>query len=299
MTTSRFYRLHLAIPVMVLASLAPAQFVSREHSHSIGNAAYASLTASIEAGDEGSKDGNKTMPLTLSRPSWFKFTPPFHLAAPAAAPQPVLPEDDQDQIQALSEIREPAERKERFIDLISPEIDTANAEVLKERAKLAGIAYQITRDRDISSEDASWLKDLSVRYETDEGDIQELMNRVDLVPPSLALSQAALESGWGTSRLARDHLALFGQTNGGNGYAEFESLSEGVASYIRNLNTHPAYTDFRQARAAMRAAGKAIDGYELASHLTSYSELGQGYIKKVRSLMKFNDLHLVQEVSMR
>lgn len=294
MTTNRFYRLYLALPAMVLVSLTPAQFVSGGHTHAFASSAHAS-TSSIEARDEQerAKDGNTS----LTKPAWLTFSFPFRPHTPLS--QPSLPADDQEQIESLSDIKEPAERKERFLDLISPAVEAANANVLEDRARLAGIAHQLSLHMAPSSEDASWLKDLAIRYETDEGDVQELMNRVDLVPASLALSQAALESGWGTSRLARVHLALFGQTNGGDGYAEFQSLSEGVASYVRNLNTHPAYAEFRQARAGMRATGRTIDGYELAAHLTSYSELGQGYIKKVRSLMKFNDLHLVQEVSMR
>ena len=133
----------------------------------------------------------------------------------------------------------------------------------------------------------------------------ELLTRVDIVPTSLALAQAAEESGWGTSRFAAEGNAVYGQWTWGEkaivpekqrkemgnyGIASFETLQESVCAYMINLNTHNAYADLRIKRASMRKKGEKITGYELAGQLTKYSERGEEYVTGLRSLMDYNQL---------
>ena len=121
-------------------------------------------------------------------------------------------------------------------------------------------------------------------YGTDPFDVQELLNRMDVVPPSLALAQAAEESGWGTSRFARQGNALFGQYtyNAKPGIVpaqrdadrrhrvrSHDNLLAAVRAYVHNLNSHWAYEDFRRKRSRLRRAGETISGYVLAGELRS------------------------------
>jgi Bax protein len=115
-----------------------------------------------------------------------------------------------------------------------------------------------------------------------------------VVPVSLALAQAALESGWGTSRGARNGHSVFGHMRFGDDdegrLRHFADLPAAVEAYALNLNTHRAYAEFRRARAAYRAEGKPLDGHSLAQHLHRYSERRMDYVRDVRGLMRANAL---------
>jgi len=132
---------------------------------------------------------------------------------------------------------------------------------------------------------------------------------------SLALAQAAIESGWGTSRFAREGNALFGQWVWGEAakglipedrqdgmnhkIRAFESPLEAVTSYIRNLNTHRAYRHMRDIRATMRSEGRMPDGHVLAEGLEAYSEKGRDYIDLVRDIIAANDLRALDHATLR
>jgi Bax protein len=203
----------------------------------------------------------------------------------------------------------PAERKQRFLSLVLPLVLAVNEEIAGDRAQLLALQLHLDTGARPSGEQADWLTALARHYEvpltTDwEADIEDLLQRVDQVPPSLALAQAALESGWGTSRFALEGNALFGERTWGErglqeiGAAEgtrhrarsFDRLLDGVAAYMQNLNSHPAYAEFRQARAEMRSAGEQPTGSALIGHLTRYSERGNAYTRQVRKLIKANRL---------
>ena len=144
----------------------------------------------------------------------------------------------------------------------------------------------------------------------DEGEItakllKTLKTMVDIVPPSLAIAQAAIESGWGTSRFTAEGNALYGQwaeegegamvpaeRDAGRTYAikSFDNLQASVLSYMHNLNTHRAYRAFRAARAVMRESGRRITGPSLAKHLGAYSERGERYIRDLSAIMTQNGL---------
>jgi len=132
-----------------------------------------------------------------------------------------------------------------------------------------------------------------------------LWTKVDIVPVSLALAQAAEESGWGTSRFAAQGNAVYGQWTWGKnaivpeqqrkelgnyGIASFETLQQSICAYMLNLNTHNAYASLRTKRAELRAMDQKITGHILAGQLTRYSERGEEYVKGLRSLMEYNQL---------
>ena len=140
---------------------------------------------------------------------------------------------------------------------------------------------------------SSLLKDLSI-----------LKIRIDEIPVSLALAQAAKETGWGTSRFAQEGNALFGQwTWSGEGIKpanaeddsthkvmRFKILQASVKAYQRNLNTHSSYKDFRSARAELRDEGKKLDSMILTEYLDKYAETGKEYVKILQQIIRQNDL---------
>lgn len=200
-------------------------------------------------------------------------------------------------------------KKSVFFRSVLPLVLTVNEEIARDRARLKQIAAAYRANRSVGADDRAWLRRLAVRYEvaeTDDGNapvgplIDRLLRRVDTIPPSLALAQAAIESGYGSSRFAVEGNALFGQwrTGGGLrpreqrahlsrfGIAAFKSPLHSVRAYAHNLNTFPAYRGFR----ALRAKQAPRDTLALASTLTAYSELGEEYVAKVRRVVTQNGL---------
>lgn len=198
-------------------------------------------------------------------------------------------------------------RKNAFFDYFAPLVAGQNAEVLQQRGNIlewrdkGGPGWW---QRRAFAALANNYFMLDFDPEKDE-DWNELLERVDTVPVSLALAQAAKESGWGTSRFAANANNYFGlwcfepgcgevprQRRAGASHeiAAFNSPAESVQSYLRNLNRHRAYAGLRDIRARMRKEGAPLDGIELAAGLGQYSERGQTYVKEIRSMIRFNDL---------
>jgi Bax protein len=196
------------------------------------------------------------------------------------------------------------ERKTLFITAILPVVLEVNQRVLADREQLLRLRDKMADDpMGLNILERIWLDDLADRYETGADQIDELVRRVDIVPPSMAIAQGGVESGWGTSFAARAGNALFGQIQSvgrhsvsvpwkpGNGMPQpFSSIGEATEAYIANLNTHPAYAPFRTARAATRDRGEAPDGYKLIGTLLRYSERGLHYVQFVRQIMRENEL---------
>ena len=127
---------------------------------------------------------------------------------------------------------------------------------------------------------------------------------MDEVPVSLAIAQAAKETGWGTSRFAQEGNALFGQwtwtgeglkpkeadENEGHKVMKFNVLQASVRAYQRNLNTHSTYKKFRLARAELRDVGKPLDSIILSEHLDKYAETGDQYVDVLKKIIKQNNL---------
>lgn len=195
-----------------------------------------------------------------------------------------------DDIDELSDVEA---RKAVFLRVMLPLVLAANEEVAAERSRLLDIMTRKANRLHVAAVDQAWLADLARRYEMEDGNLRKLLSRVDAVPPSLALAQAAEESGWGTSKLARRSRNLFGHTlesAAGGGMAGFTTLFEAVRAYAHNLNTHRAYEGLRRARAQARADGGRADGHVLAAALSSYSERGDAYVQTIRSLIRRNEL---------
>lgn len=209
-------------------------------------------------------------------------------------------------------------KKKLFFRGIAPLILLSNENILKDRNRLKEIKSSFTRSPlTLSEEDIIWTINLAKLYKVkSDGDmisepmIAELWKRVDIIPPSLALSQAAIESGWGTSRFASSGNAVYGQWTWGKkamlpeqqreelgnyGIAAFGSLFESVCAYMLNLNTHNAYAKLREKRAEARRNGDKIKGYILAEQLDKYSERGESYVTELKSLMDYNHLNPVDD----
>jgi Bax protein len=212
-----------------------------------------------------------------------------------------LPED-------LGQVPEVEKRKMLFIQALLPIVLQTNERIAVDRRRLNWLRDAIAQDTAILPGDQLWLVGLAERYGTSAAtvaDLDELLRRVDVVPPSLAIAQAITESGWGTSYPARVGNALFGQfhfsVRGGRtavGVSRpgtfqmraYATLSDAVEGYVLNLNTHPAYRGFRLQRAKLRNVGDTLDGYALASTLLNYSELGMQYVNAVRLIMRTEKL---------
>ena len=206
-------------------------------------------------------------------------------------------------------------KKRYFFFVYAPLVLEANERISADRTRLGELGAQASR----SPDDDTWLHALTTRYFLDkeiidEELLDELTRRVDIVPPSLALAQAAVESGWSTSRFADMGNALFGQwTWGGDGITPteqrdelgdyqikaFDSPEQSIAAYMHNLNTHRSYADFRTARAAARDRAEAPRGRALAATLTSYSEKGQEYVEMLLSVIRINNLDATDEAFLR
>jgi Bax protein len=194
-------------------------------------------------------------------------------------------------------------RKALFITALLPVILEVNQRVLAEREQLVFLRDKIAGPTGISPIERIWLEQLADRYDGSADKLDELVRRVDIVPPSMAIAQSGIESGWGTSFAARAGNALFGQIQSvgrhavavpwspGKGMPQpFTNVGEAADAYVTNLNTHPAYSAFRTERAAMRGRGETPDGYRLIGKLLRYSELGHQYVGFVRQVMREDKL---------
>ena len=200
--------------------------------------------------------------------------------------------------------RDGNERKALFITALLPVILEANQRVLAERERILYLRDVIANDPAlVQPHERVWLEEIAHRYEAPLVNLDELVRRIDIVPPSMAIAQSGIESGWGTSFAARMGNSLFGQIQSNGRHAvvvpwrpgpampqPFSNIGDSTFAYVMNLNTHPAYAAFRSERAAMRERSEWPDGYRLIGQLLRYSELGREYIRFVRLVMRENEL---------
>ncbi len=205
----------------------------------------------------------------------------------------------------LSELTSVAAKKRLFVQAILPIILKVNEEIAAARWRVQRLGSRLMWADSVAPADRQWLERMAERYGTEPFDIPSLLVRMDVVPPSLGLAQAALESGWGTSRFVREGNALFGQytyksvmgmmperrdEDRRHRVRRHDTLLASVQSYVHNLNTHVAYEDFRERRARLRSAGRLIGGYDLAGQLEAYSERRAAYIEDIRRVIRQNGL---------
>ncbi|MDB9936000.1 glucosaminidase domain-containing protein [Candidatus Pelagibacter sp.] len=191
-------------------------------------------------------------------------------------------------------------RKDLFIQIILPLVIDENNSIKLDRKKLFSILNK-SKNTKIEQE---WLDMRFKQYGVVNKDLSTLKVRMDEVPVSMAIAQAAKETGWGTSRFAQEGNALFGQwTWSGEGIKpadakddsthkvmRFKVLQASVKAYQRNLNTHSSYKSFRSARAELRDEGKKLDSMILSEYLDKYAETGKAYVKTLQQIIRQNNL---------
>ncbi len=192
------------------------------------------------------------------------------------------------------------QRKEFFIQIVLPLILQENNNIKLDRKRLFGI---INKSNNTNLE-KKWLQKKYKQYGVSSKDLSTLKIRMDEIPVSLAIAQAAKETGWGTSRFAQEGNALFGQwtwsgeglkpkdadKNQGHKVMKFNVLQASVRAYQRNLNTHSSYKNLRKARAELRDSGKALDSLILVKYLNEYAETGEKYVEVLTQIIKQNNL---------
>ena len=201
----------------------------------------------------------------------------------------------------LKKIKSIKSRKELFIKITLPLIVKENDKLTKLNRKIKKIKSSLDI---ISRDEALWVKELMLEYEANS--LDNLIIKVDSIPVSLALAQAVIESGWGTSRFAYEGNALFGQyiwdsqtsgivpnereTNAKYKIKSFDTLRESVASYMKNLNTNFHYNEFRLNRFILRSNNISLDGALLAEYLYNYS-IEEDYINKIKEIIQTNNFN--------
>ena len=191
-------------------------------------------------------------------------------------------------------------KRELFIKIILPLILDENEKIIEDRKKL----FKILSKNFNTPGERVWLKRRFKEYKIDDKDLSKLKMRMDIIPVSIAIAQAANESGWGTSRFALEGNALFGQwtwskkgitpknkdPNQSHKILQFQILKASVRAYKNNLNTHNAYKEFRETRAKMRQEGGGLDGMVLVKYLQNYASIGEKYVVILSDIMERNSL---------
>ena len=200
----------------------------------------------------------------------------------------------------LKNIESTKKRKDLFIKIVLPLILSENNRILRDR----DILFKVLNKNNNTKSERRWLDKKFKQYGVVNKDVTTLKIRMDIIPVSLALAQAAKETGWGTSRFAIEGNALFGQwTYSGEGIKPaaadkgdkhkvmaFSVLKSSVRAYQRNLNTHKSYKAFRKERATQRDNEENLDSTLLANYLDSYAETGEEYVKILKQIINQNNL---------
>lgn len=207
------------------------------------------------------------------------------------------------------------ERKKAFFTFFLPLIEEQNAELLEVRSDVLEMAEQ--------SERLSFFEEIEIRNLAEDYGVEDfspenqvdwetLLRRIDVVPASLALAQAANESAWGTSRFARQANNYFGHwcfvegcglvperrpEGATHEVADFNTAAQAVARYMQNLNKHPAYKDLRAKRETLRERSQEISGLALVTELENYSERGSDYVVELAEMIRFNELEELDSAS--
>ena len=214
-----------------------------------------------------------------------------------------LPED-------FYSIKDAKIKKEKFINLLLPLIMAENNKILSFRYQIKKIQNLLNLNKTLNKRDQMFIEKLAFEYSVKVKNrhkvdiINDLLDHIDVIPNSIVLAQAANESGWGSSRFARDFNALFGQytydsNNGVKPFARdegakhlikfFPTINQSIESYFNNINTHIAYYDFRKARKHLREKDLFLDPKLLIKTLDNYAE-DKHYVDTIISIIKINKL---------
>ncbi|PLY07332.1 MAG: mannosyl-glycoprotein endo-beta-N-acetylglucosamidase [Arcobacter sp.] len=197
-----------------------------------------------------------------------------------------------------------SKQKKYFINFFKKEIEIENRNILEERAFIESLNKN--KHLDPKSKEYKELQELQIKYKIQTiYDYSRYLERIDIIPPSLALAQAAVESGWGKSRFFKEANNIFGhwtynpkigmlplrrQSDKKHFIRIFPDLQTSISAYMRNLNRTAAYYEFRLKRKEMRISGEYIDGMKLSSTMSKYSGIGHDYIKILQSIIRKNHL---------
>lgn len=208
----------------------------------------------------------------------------------------------------FSNINDVKEKKKQFFNTLYPLVKEENTHVLRLR-EVIGLYKNVPVEK-LSNKQKEWINKVATHYKitSEFGEVNffvDLLERVDAIPVSLALAQAAIESGWGTSRFARTGNNIFGQwcfskgcgivpssrdINKTHEVAKFTNVNRAVRAYIYNLNTNSSYVTLRVKRAQLRENKEKVTGLLLAKTLNRYSEEGDVYIEKISQFISHNKL---------
>ena len=200
----------------------------------------------------------------------------------------------------LKTLGDTKKKRELFIKIVLPLILSENSKITEDRKKL----FKILGKNFNTAGERVWLKRRFKEYKIDDRDLSKLKMRMDIIPVSIALAQAANESGWGTSRFALEGNALFGQwtwskkgispknkdPDQSHKILQFQVLKASVKAYKNNLNTHNAYKEFREVRAQLRQENKQIIGLDLIKYLKAYAAIGERYVLIIEDIIEKNSL---------
>ncbi|WP_159567493.1 protein bax [Budvicia diplopodorum] len=192
------------------------------------------------------------------------------------------------------------QRKKAFLNAVVPIIDQQNRQIHAEREWLS----KRRSSKNWNSQDLARVRQICDRYKVDCASNPDninwdmLLKRVDIIPTHLVATQAATESGWGTSKLARTNKNIFGLRCGSKncnsksgavqGYSTYSSINESVTAYMINMNTHSAYNTLRESRANLRSNGDTVTADHLINKLHGYSRLGSNYSNYLRKMLDSN-----------
>jgi len=224
---------------------------------------------------------------------------------------PSIPDRIPETIPNFADILDVELKKQTFFNFIEPLVDDINADIQKQRQGVFAIRNKVSRNEEPTNNELNFLSSLAEIYEMQADEygnlafLNSLLRRVDEIPASLALAQAANESAWGTSRFAQNGYNFFGQwcyTNGcgivpmrrlegaSHEVRRFESVRDSVEAYIHNLNTFPSYQMLRRIRQQLRQQNRPVDGISLADGLESYSARGLDYVDELQRMIYSNNL---------
>lgn len=226
-----------------------------------------------------------------------------------ASPEPV--QETTTTLPDFASYKNVSRKKEAFFEYLLPMVRNANARVMAQRERLEKISDGFGNGDALDGEDRAFITELATRYRVNEPHeinrqlLDQLLLRVDVVPASLILAQAANESAWGTSRFAKQANNLFGIWcfTPGCGVTpryrdeglthevrRFDTVQDGVHFYLRTINSNSAYRELRAIRASLRSAGQEMTGAVLAEGLLRYSERGEAYVEEIQAMIRINQL---------
>lgn len=247
----------------------------------------------------------------------FTFLP---VQVKAPVPEPVAPKKIQKVIKIaeqplhnvilpeFAKIRDVKEKKRQFFAFIKPAVLAENEKILAERKKIEHLIAQLTLEQPFSEQEHAYIANLIKQYKVSKKfsllrQLYELQLKVDMIPPALVLVQAANESAWGTSRFARIGLNFFGvwcyrkgcgmvpsgrNVGAKHEVAAYSSVEQGVARYLKNINTNSAYMVFRTIRGQLREQDQPLSPEILATGLIPYSERGTDYVLELTEMIRHN-----------